>query len=47
MIPLRRRMIEAVQIRNLAEHTQHVYVEHVARFARHWKGAVGKQCCRK
>jgi hypothetical protein len=35
MSPLRRRMIEDMQIRNLATHTQRVYVEQVARFARY------------
>jgi integrase/recombinase XerD len=36
MSPLRRRMIEDMQIRNLATHTQRVYVEQVARFARYF-----------
>ena len=36
MSPLRRRMIEDMQIRNLAPHTQRVYVEHIVRFARHF-----------
>ena len=36
MTPLRRRMIEDMQIRNLAPLTQTAYVEHVARFARHF-----------
>ena len=36
MSPLRRRMIEDMQIRNLAAHTQRVYVEQVVRFARHF-----------
>jgi integrase/recombinase XerD len=35
MTPLRQRMIEEMQIRNLAPHTQRAYVEQVARFARH------------
>jgi len=30
-------MIEDMQIRNMAEHTQRVYVEHVVRFARHFR----------
>ena len=37
MSPLRRRMIEDMQIRNLAPNTQRVYVEQVARFARHFR----------
>jgi integrase/recombinase XerD len=37
MSPLRRRMIEDMQIRNMAAHTQRVYVEHVIRFARHFR----------
>jgi site-specific recombinase XerD len=36
MTPLRRRMIEDMRIRNLAPLTQTVYVEQVARFARHF-----------
>ena len=37
MTPLRRRMIEDMQIRNLAPHTQRAYVEQVVRFARHFR----------
>ena len=37
MSPLRRRMIEDMQIRNLAPNTQRAYVEHVVRFARHFR----------
>ena len=37
MSPLRRRMIEDMQIRNLAPHTQRAYVEQVVRFARHFR----------
>jgi len=36
MSPLRRRMTEDMQIRNLTPNTQRVYVEQVARFARHF-----------
>lgn len=36
MTPLRRRMIEDMQIRNLAPRTQVCYVEQVNRFARHF-----------
>jgi integrase/recombinase XerD len=36
MTPLRQRMLEDMQIRNLAGSTQRSYVEHVARFARHF-----------
>ena len=36
MSPLRRRMIEDMQIRNLAAHTQRVYVEQLVRFARYF-----------
>ena len=37
MSPLRRRMIEDMQIRNLTLNTQRVYVEQVSRFARHFR----------
>ena len=37
MSPLRRRMIEDMQIRNLTPHTQRAYVEQVVRFARHFR----------
>lgn len=37
MSPLRRRMIEDMQIRNLAPRTQITYVEQVDRFARHFR----------
>jgi site-specific recombinase XerD len=37
MSPLRRRMIEDMQIRNLTVNTQRVYVEQVVRFARHFR----------
>jgi len=37
MSPLRRRMIEDMQIRNLAPHTQRAYVGQVGRFARHFR----------
>ena len=37
MSPLRRRMIEDMQIRNLTLNTQRVYVEQVGRFARHFR----------
>jgi integrase/recombinase XerD len=36
MTPLRSRMLEDMQIRNLSPLTQRAYVEHVARFARHF-----------
>jgi integrase/recombinase XerD len=36
MTPLRQRMLEDMQVRNLSPHTQRAYVEHVARFARHF-----------
>jgi integrase/recombinase XerD len=36
MSPLRRRMIEDMQIRNLTPNTQRVYLEQVGRFARHF-----------
>lgn len=36
MSPLRRRMIEDMQIRNLTLNPQRVYVEQVGRFARHF-----------
>jgi len=37
MTPLRRRMIEDMQIRNLAPRTQVCYVEQVDRFARYFR----------
>ena len=36
MTPLRQRMLEDMQIRNLSPLTQRSYVEHVSRFARHF-----------
>ena len=36
MTSLRQRMLEDMQIRNLASATQRSYVEHVSRFARHF-----------
>lgn len=36
MTPLRQRMLEDMQIRNLSPHTQRAYIENVARFARHF-----------
>ena len=36
MSPLRQRMIEDMQVRNLAPATQTTYIEHVYRFARHF-----------
>jgi integrase/recombinase XerD len=36
MSPLRRRMLEDMQVRNLSPHTQRAYIEQVARFARYF-----------
>jgi integrase/recombinase XerD len=36
MTPLRQRMLEDMQVRNLASSTQRAYIEHVSRFARHF-----------
>ena len=36
MTPVRQRMLEDMQVRNLSPHTQRAYVENVARFARHF-----------
>jgi len=36
MTPLRQRMVEDMQVRNLSPHTQRAYVDTVARFARHF-----------
>ena len=36
MTPLRQRLLEDMQVRNLSPLTQRAYVEHVARFARHF-----------
>ena len=38
MTPLRQRMLEDMQVRNLSPRTQRSYVEHVSRFARHFAG---------
>jgi hypothetical protein len=35
MTPLRQRMLEDMQVRNLSPNTQHAYIDNVARFARH------------
>ena len=35
MTPLRQRLLEDLQVRNLSPHTQRAYIENVARFARH------------
>ncbi|HXJ95610.1 MAG TPA: tyrosine-type recombinase/integrase [Terriglobia bacterium] len=37
MTPLRQRMVEDMQVRNLSPHTQKCYVQQVSRFARHFK----------
>ena len=37
MTPLRHLMIEEMQIRNLAPHTQRSYVEQISRFARYFR----------
>ena len=36
MTPLRPRMLEDMQVRNLSPLTPRAYLEHVARFARHF-----------
>jgi integrase/recombinase XerD len=36
MTPLRQRMLEDMQVRNLSPHTQASYVQQVAQFARHF-----------
>ena len=42
--PLRRRMIEDMQIRNLTPNTQRVYVEQVVRFARNFRKSPLRAC---
>ena len=37
MTPLRQRMIEDMQVRNLAPHTQRAYLQQVSQFARHFR----------
>ena len=37
MTPLRQRLVEDMQVRNLSPHTQKCYVQQVSRFARHFK----------
>ena len=41
MTSLRQRMIEDMQIRNLAVHTQKTYVLQVSMFARHFSKSAG------
>jgi Phage integrase, N-terminal SAM-like domain len=36
MTPLRQRMLEDMQVRNLSPHTQESYVQRVSQFARHF-----------
>jgi Phage integrase, N-terminal SAM-like domain len=36
MTPLRQRMIEDMQVRNLAPHTQRAYLQYISQFARHF-----------
>ena len=36
MTPLRQRMIEDMQVRNLAWHTQRAYIQQISLFARHF-----------
>ena len=42
MTPLRQRMLEDMQIRNLSPLTQRAYAEHVSRFARHFRCSPGR-----
>jgi hypothetical protein len=37
MTPLRQRMLEDMQMRNLSPHTQNAYIRAVARFAQHFR----------
>jgi integrase/recombinase XerD len=37
MTPLRQRMLEDMQVRNLSTNTQRAYIDNVARFARHFR----------
>ena len=44
MTPLRQRMLENMQIRNLSPHTQDSYVQQVSQFARHFGKSPGELC---
>ena len=37
MTPLRQRMLDALQVRGMAERTQQAYIDAVARLARHYR----------
>ena len=45
MSPLRRRMIEDMQIRNLTPNTQRVYVAQVVHFACHFRKSPDRSTC--
>ena len=42
MTPLRQRMLEDMQVRNLSRHTQATYVQQVTQFARHFRPVPGR-----
>jgi integrase/recombinase XerD len=44
MTPLRQRMIEDMQVRNLAHNTQRSYLEQVSRFSRQKVSGTARPC---
>ena len=44
MTPLRQRMIEDMQVRNLSPHTQRPYLRYISQFACHFRKSPGRRC---